>query len=152
MCGPIIGALIGAAASIAGSFMTAQSQANAAQYEADVRKQQLRIENENEKIKSLSETNNRFEQFLFEESQNRAALSASGLQTNVSYEQGIEPRNREVFSRDVARQQYDSRAQIASGKYNIKVAQGEADVNKANAYTTAMADSIGALGSVFAAV
>lgn len=146
MCGPILGIAL----SLAGSFLQAGMAAANAKTQAKIKEQQMKVEMENERIKSLSETNNRLEEAMRAEASNRAALSASGLDVNIAYEQAIEPYNKKVVNRDVRRQQYASDAKIANSKYNIKVAHAEAKATSRAAWAGAFADGFGAIGKAFA--
>jgi len=139
--------LLAIAASIAGSFMTAQAQANNAAVQAKIQKTQLKVEIENEKIKMMQQTNDRMEQYMREEATNRAALSASGLQNNISYDQAIAPYNKKVVKKDIMRSDFEGGQKVGNSRYRIKVASAEAAMTANSAYTTAFADSIGAIGS-----
>lgn len=148
MCGPIAAALISVAATMVGSFMTAKVAADNAKMQAAITKQQNQIEMEQEKIKSISESNTRWEEYMRSEATNRAALSAAGVGRNISYWAAIAPKNKEVASRDVANIQYDSAARSNKLAYNIKVAKAEAGATARGAWATAASDTIGSFAGV----
>lgn len=145
MCPPIIGvvlAVVGAAAQFA---MTSQI----AKQQAKIEQQQLRTEIANEEIRAMSVTNDRLEQLRREEASNRAAVAATGLAQNISYESAIAPYNTKVATRDVEREYFNSGQVIGRKKYEIKVAGWRAKATTASAGVTAVSDSIGEVGSLF---
>lgn len=119
------------------SLIEASVQSNAAKQQYAVQKQQHIMDMENERIKALAETNNRMEAFIRQEAANRAALSASGLQQNISYEQGIAPYNREVLSRDVATISYNRDVALGQSRYAISVAKQTRDAAIGSAWLNA---------------
>jgi len=141
--------LIGVALSIAGSFMQAQMQAQIAQQQAKIQAMQLKVEIENENIKSMADMNDRTTEWLRAESANKAAISASGLGSNISYDQGIAPYNKKVAYTDLARRGFERDQVVGRKRFEIKVAQWEANTTARSAYMTAAADSLGAIGSLF---
>ena len=143
MCPPILGVIIG----IVGSFAQAAMVGQQASAQAKIEQQQLKIEMENERISAMQKTNDRMEQFRKEEASNLAALSATGLQTNLSYEQGIAPYNTKVAHRDMDREFFNSGQTVGRKKYEIAVAGWKAKTTSRNAFMTAGIESIGAIGS-----
>lgn len=133
--------------SIAGSFMQANAQASIAAQQAKIQQQQLKVEMENERIKALQETNDRLDEWMRAEATNRAAIAASGVGQNISYDQGISVYNKKVAARDVGRSQFNAEQRIGRARYEIKVAKWKAKATAQSAYTTAFADSLGAIGS-----
>lgn len=150
MCISIIGALIGAVTSIAGSFMQAQAANQQAEMQYAVEAQQRKVEMENQYITSLSETNNKMEQYRRATARNEALIAASGITQNISYDIAIAPAEQRVYELEVARQQYNSNAEIGANKYGIAVAAANRDAQINANNTTAVANSIGAIGSIFA--
>jgi hypothetical protein len=144
MCDPISLAVIGLTA--VGSFGTAMMQSANAKAEAQIEQTQLRTEIENERIKAMSDTNDRLEQFRKDEATNRAALSALGVE-NLSYMQGLEPYNRKVVGRDVRGIQYNAGQEIGRKKYEISVAGWKAKSTSRSAYIQAGADTLSSVGS-----
>jgi hypothetical protein len=145
MCDPISALLL--VGTIGASFGSAMLASGAAKAEAQIEQAQLKTEIENERIKAMSETNNRLEQFRKDEASNRAALSALGVADNISYIQGIAPANRRVVARDVRSIQFNAGQEIGRKKYEIAVAGYRAKANSRTAYMQAASDSIGAIGS-----
>ena len=142
MCLPIVGLVIGIAASFAQAAMTSQL----AQSQAAIEQQQLRIEMENERIAALGATNDRLEEFRRAESSNRAALSTMGLIDNISYVRGIAPYNKRVAYRDVNRIDFNAGQQIGRKKYEIAVAGWRAKAEGVSAFTSAAASAAGSIG------
>lgn len=142
--------LIAVGLSIAGSFMQAQMQASIAAQQAAIQKQQLKVDIENERIRSMAETNDRMDEWMRAEAANRAAISASGISQNISYEQGVAPYNKKVAARDVGRSQFNAEQRIGRARFEIQVANWRARTTARSAYTTAFADSLGAIGSALA--
>ena len=142
MCLPIIGLVIGIAASFAQAAMTSQL----AKSQAAIEQQQLRIEMENERIAALGATNDRLEEFRRAEASNRAALSTMGLDQNISYVRAIAPYNQRVAYRDVNRLDFNAGQQIGRKKYEIAVAGYRARAEGASAFMTAGASAAGDVG------
>lgn len=143
MCGPIVGVVL----SVVGSLATAFVGAGIARQEAKIQQEQLKIEMANERIKGLGEANDRLAQFRAEEAQNRAALSVTGVDTNLSYLQGIVPANQRVVSRDIARIQFNMGQEIGRKKYEIAVAGWKARSTAISGFAQAGADAVGTIGS-----
>ena len=142
MCLPIVGLVIGIAASFAQAAMTSQL----AQNQAAIEQQQLRVEMENERISALGATNDRLEELRKAEASNRAALSAAGVD-NVSYVQAIAPYNARVAGRDIGNIGFNAGQQIGRKKYEIAVAGWRSRAEGRSAWTTAAATAAGDTGS-----
>jgi len=143
MCPPIIGLVL----SVVGSLATAAMQAGIAKQQAKIEQQQLEVEMENERIKAIGDTNDRLEQLRVSEATNRGALSASGLDTNWSYVQGISPYNKQVATRDVGRQDFNAGQVVGRKKYEIQVAGWRAKATAASAFVSAGASIVGDIGN-----
>lgn len=142
MCLPIIGLVVGIVGSLAQYAMTSAI----AKQQAEIEKTQLRTEIENERIRSMGATNDRLEELRKAESTNRAAISATGIETNLSYEHGIAPYNQKVASRDVGRDQFNSGQVVHRKRYEIAVAGWKAKATSATALADAGASIFGQLG------
>jgi hypothetical protein len=143
MCPPIIGLVL----SVVGSLASAAMQAGIAKQQAQIEQQQLQVEMENERIKAIGDTNDRLEQLRVSESTNRAALSASGLDENVSYAQGIYGYNKRVATNDVARLDFNSGQILGRKKYEIEVAGWKAKTAAKTAFVEAGASILGDIGT-----
>jgi len=142
MCLPVIGLVM----SVAGTFATAFMQSAMAKQQAAIEQRQLKTEIENEKLKAMADTNDRLESFRRDEASNRAALSALGFD-NQSYEQGVEPFNRKVVSRDVRSIEFNAGQEIGRKKYEIKVAGWRAKSTARSGFIEAGASAAGQVGS-----
>lgn len=140
--------VIGLALSIGGSLLNGMMAAQSAQYQAEVQNQQLEVDRETTRIKAMTETNDRTEQYLRAESANRVAAAAAVLGgRNVSYEQGLQPYNKKVVGRDIANIGFNSRMEEDRMSYQIKVNKWNADVEGKSAMVTAFSDALGSIGS-----
>ena len=75
-----------------------------------------------ENVKAASETADRFETMARQEASNRVANAVQmGGGVNLSYEQGIQPYNYGVASKDVANIEFNRSNTIARLRHNIKV-------------------------------
>ena len=142
MCPPIIGLVVG----IAASFAQAAMSSSIAKSQAAIEQQQLRVEMENERIAALGATNDRLEELRKAEASNRAALSAAGVD-NLSYATGIAPYNKSVAYRDISNVAFNAGQQIGRKKYEIAVAGWNARTNSRSAWMTAGASAAGDIGS-----
>ena len=140
MCPPIVGVIL----TIVGSLGTAFVQAGIARQQAKIEQRQLAVEIENERIKGMGEANDRLAAFRADEAANRAALSATGVDVNYSYVQGIAPANRRVVARDIARLQFNTGQEVGRKKYEIAVAGWRSRTTTMSAFTQAGADIAGA--------
>lgn len=145
MCPPIIGVVLG----IVGAFAQAAMTTAVAKQQAEIERTQLKAEIENEQIAAMQKATDRLEELRRAEATNRAALSAVGLQTNLSYEQGIEPYNKTVATRDVERSNFNSGQVIGRKKYEIAVAGWKAKATSRSAFVEAGANAIGEIGSLW---
>lgn len=151
MCDPISLTImaIGAAASSAGSFMQANAQNQAIAAQTKLANQQLKIDMENERIKGLQEANDRQEDYLRNYGSNVVAASAAvGGGRNISFDQGIEPYNKEVARRDLATTDFNygmSRSRMAM---QIKANTMSSKVNRRNNMISAGVDTLGNFASI----
>jgi len=143
MCDPIVGVVL----AVVGSLATAYVGAGIAKQQAKIEQEQLKVEMANERIKGMAETNDRLAMFRAEEAQNRAALSVTGVDTNLSYLQGIVPYNQRIVSRDIARIQFNTGQEIGRKKYEIAVAGWRARSTAVSGYVQAGANAAGTIGS-----
>ena len=143
MCPPILGLVIG----VIGSFAQYAMTSNMAKQQAIIEQRQLKTEIENERISAMQKTNDRLEELRKAEATNRAALSATGVSQNISYEEGISPYNKKVAYRDVERENFNSGQVIGRKKYEIAVAGWKAKATSRNALLTAGSEAIGAVGN-----
>lgn len=143
MCPPIIGVVLGIVGSLASAAMTSQ----VARQQAKIEQQQLRTEIENERIKAIGDTTDRLLELNRAEATNRAALSASGVDTNFSYIYGIAPYNARVAQRDVGRLEFNAGQVIGRKKYEIAVAGWKAKTASRSAFIQAGIDSLGSIAS-----
>jgi hypothetical protein len=141
--------LVGLALSTVGSIGTAAMTSANAKAQAEIEQQQLKTEIANEKIKAMSDTNDRLEQFRKEEAANRAALSALGAE-NISYAEGIVPFNRKVVGRDVRNIEFNRNMEVGRKKYEISVAGWRAKSASRSAWIGAGTEIAGNFGGTFA--
>jgi len=145
MCGPIVGIIL----SVVGSLATAAMGAQMAKQQAKIEQNQLRVEIENERIKAIGDTTDRLMELHKAEAMNRAALSASGFDENVSYVQGIMPYNTRVAGRDVGRTVFNSEQVVGRKKYEIAVAGWKAKAAATSGFIQAGVDSLGTIAGGF---
>lgn len=143
MCPPIIGVVLGIVGSLASAAMTSQ----VARQQAKIEQQQLVVEMENERIKAIGDTSDRLEELRKAEATNRAALSASGVDTNYSYLYGIAPYNARVAQRDVGRLEFNAGQVIGRKRYEIAVAGWKARTAATSAFIQAGVDSLGSIAN-----
>lgn len=146
MCPPIIGVVLG----IVGSLASAAMASSMAQQQAKIETYQLQTEMENERIKAIGDTTDRLQELVRAQAMNRAALSVSGLDENISYTQGIEPYNQRIASTDVARTEFNAGQVIGRKKYEISVAGWRAKSESRSAWIGAAANIAGNVGSYIA--
>lgn len=140
--------LIGLGLSIGASFLTASMQAGQAQAQAQVQNDQIRVDRENERIRGMQEQNARQEEYLRNTSSNRVAAALStGGGANMSYDQGIAPYNKGVARRDLQTMAFNTGQKIARSSFEIKVNKWNAKSAGQAAWTGAVADSIGSVGT-----
>jgi hypothetical protein len=140
--------LIGLAISAGSSFLSAGMQASAARGQAEVAKQQLKYDMENERIKGMQEGTARQEEYLRNEASNRVAIAAAtGGGRNMSYDQGLGVYNKDVMGRDIDTLRYNSSAKIGRMRYEIAVNNYNAKAASRSAFIGAAGDTAGALGS-----
>jgi hypothetical protein len=125
-------ALTAGTAAIQAKQQKAAGNANAA-----VQASQLRVQMQEEKIRATAELNARLREYLSVQATNRANLSASGLQQNISYDTAIAPENRRVARTDMARTMFDSNMRRASSAYRVSVANWTADTGGRTAWLDA---------------
>ncbi len=143
MCPPIVGLVL----SVVGSLATAAMQSQVAKQQAQIEQTQLRTEMENERVKAIGDTADRLEELRRAEASNRAALSATGLEQNVSYVQGIAPYNQSVAASDVGRTEFNASQVIGRKGYEISVAGWRAKTTAASSFIQAGADILGNVGT-----
>jgi len=145
MCGPIVGIVL----SVVSSLATAAMGAQMAKQQAEIEQSQLRVEMENERIKSIGDTTDRLMELRKSEAMNMAALSASGLDENVSYTQGIVPFNMQVAGNDIGRTIFNSDQVVGRKKYEIGVAKWKAKATAVSGFVQAGFDSLGTIAGGF---
>jgi hypothetical protein len=82
---------------------------------------QIELDIAAERVRAQGEMNDRLREYLRTQSSNRAAISASGLYSNVSYEKAIAPENRKTAKRDQARTLAAFEIAKGRGEYEITV-------------------------------
>lgn len=143
MCPPIIGLILPIIGSLASAFVGV----GIARQQAKIEQEQLKVEIENERIKGMADTNDRLRAFRVDEAANRAALSATGVDLNLSYAQGIAPSNARIVQRDIARIEFNTGQEIGRKKYEIAVAGWRSRTTTMSAFTQAGADIAGNIGT-----
>lgn len=140
--------ILGLAISAGSSLISAGMQSAMAKGQAEVAKEQLKYDMENERIKGMQEGTARQEAYLRDESTNRVAIAAGmGGGRNVSYEQGIGPYNKDVMGRDIDTLRYNSAAKIGRMRYEIGVTRYNAEAQSRAAWIGAASDVAGSVGS-----
>lgn len=129
-------AAVGMIISVASTMFEGYSTAKQAEYQAKVENQQLKIDMENERIRAMQEQSKRQEEYLKADSANRVAVAFSGAR-NISFEQGLSPKNKKTAGYDMQTIGFNSQMEIGRKKYQIKV-------NKFNATMTGRSAMIGA--------
>lgn len=146
MCSPITLFLIGTAIKGIGAIAQAKQEGTALKQEAAIRNQQLAQDIEAEKIKAMSEANERAELHLRLVASNNAMEAASGVE-NFSLEQGIGVYNKEVAYQDIASIAYNKDLMVGRLSQQIKVNTFQANRSarqiKKNAYFKIASDVIG---------
>lgn len=149
--------------STTGAFVQAGQQAAVAKSEADWQKYQLDIENKQlEADRKLQEANaaqveaKRREDARKLRASNDAFIAGSGVGTNISFMEGIDPAAERALRSDISSLRLNTAAQtnriadqIMVNKAQAEFGMGRARITAANAYTNALFSSAASATSTF---